>query len=133
MSSSLSSRRAILTTLLLTAPILSISGLYTFHLITFLFGVLTALLLTDTLLWDILRFVVGTLPQSEIPVQFTFPASEVAGFKYQYGLDHALLNARLDTLWLNMGYWKEARGFQEACEGWLCSVYRDMCQTCADR
>ncbi|KMU72767.1 hypothetical protein CISG_03201 [Coccidioides immitis RMSCC 3703] len=37
-----------------------------------------------------------------------------------YGLDHAVLNARLkfppDKMWMNMGYWRDATELPEACE-----------------
>ncbi|KAJ3057366.1 hypothetical protein HK097_008461 [Rhizophlyctis rosea] len=115
-SHSLLSRRSVLAVVVLTITALFISKTYPFHLLTFLFGILSSILITDSLLWDALRFLSGTLPKPEIPVQFSLPASEVGGLKYTYGLDHGLLNARLDTLWLNMGYWREAKGFQEACE-----------------
>ncbi|KAJ3163244.1 hypothetical protein HDU86_002414 [Geranomyces michiganensis] len=46
---------------------------------------------------------------------------------YTYGLEHELLNLRKpDTLWLNMGYWKETDDFVAACRALADEVFRPL-------
>ncbi|KAI9204026.1 S-adenosyl-L-methionine-dependent methyltransferase [Polychytrium aggregatum] len=66
---------------------------------SFLLGIVVSAYLTDSFLWDGLRYVL-TL-QSGIR---------------DYKMDHIMLNMHCDEFWLNMGYWKDTVDFVKACE-----------------
>ena len=43
-----------------------------------------------------------------------------------YHLQHLALNARVDTAWLNMGYWRDTTDFPTACEGDISDLSRGV-------
>lgn len=99
---SVDSRRQLSWFSILLVVCLGILGALSLDTISVVFGILLGLLITDTLLSDAIRALLGTLPR---PPRMQNAITDVHGF--QYGMDHSLLNIpRPTTLWLNMGYWE---------------------------
>ncbi|KAJ3281100.1 hypothetical protein HK104_000217 [Borealophlyctis nickersoniae] len=114
-------RRALLLAAVVTFPILHLLNIFPVHIPSVLYGILLSVYLTDSLPWDLLRAATNTLPP---PYTDDANSDEAAAgrlsvqprqLQYSYGLDHALLNLRIDSLWLNMGFWKDTTEFPEAC------------------
>ncbi|TPX31836.1 hypothetical protein SmJEL517_g04899 [Synchytrium microbalum] len=82
------------------------------HVVTFGCGIVFAALVVESAFFDVLRGI----------IEYLFTPST-----YNYGLDHAVLNARVDSLWLNMGLWtSDEMSFQEATQGLLRKVVESL-------
>eukprot|EP01102_Stenamoeba_stenopodia_P014026 TRINITY_DN4622_c0_g1_i2.p1 TRINITY_DN4622_c0_g1~~TRINITY_DN4622_c0_g1_i2.p1 ORF type:complete len:381 (+),score=60.65 TRINITY_DN4622_c0_g1_i2:201-1343(+) len=67
---------------------------------------------------DLLLFRIDgtTLPSTTSQSSVTPHEEGEVVFVKSYGVDHKLLNIECKTTWLNLGYWKTATSFVEACE-----------------
>ncbi|TPX57454.1 hypothetical protein PhCBS80983_g03823 [Powellomyces hirtus] len=80
-----------------------------------LLGVLLGALLTNTVFWDAVQFTMSKL-KLRTGKQLKKANDTHSATGYTYGMDHELLNlSQPNTLWLNMGYWKDTEDFVQAC------------------